>query len=158
MAAKTFTYTVNMSNVPAKLHAGLQALAFDFNSGANKLGTVSDMVLLGKIPNGAVITDGLVSFGAQKNAAQTYTLLLLAVDASGTFSTLATLSAASGSITSNASTAQNYTIIGPTKVSLSDDRAVQYAVLALNCTVGGSETTSSSFQGHVKYVSDGRSL
>ncbi len=159
MAARTLTYTLNMAAPAQKLHAGLNTIAFSCNSGATKFGTVSDVFLLGKIPNGAVITGGGLTFGTQGSAASTFTMLLLSNEGSGTFSTYATLRAAGGSITANASTAQTYAIVAPgTAVSYSDDRAVQYATLALNCTVGPSETTSFSFQGFLHYVSDGRSL
>ena len=158
MAARTLTYTLGYAGPVRENHAGLNVLTWDCNSGTTKFGTVSDMFLLGKIPNGAVITGGGITFGIQGNAASTFTLLLLSDEGAGTFSTLATLRAAGGSMTANASTVQSYTIVGPvTKISYSDDRAVQNAVLALNCTVGPSETASFSFQGFLTYVTDGRS-
>lgn len=157
MAARTLTYTINMA-APAKgSHRGLNTLPFDFNSGATKLGTVSDVVLLGKIPNGALITEADIRFGIQASAATTWTLLLLATEAGGTYSTYATL-ATPGSLTANATTAQQYRACVPTKVSLSDDRAVQFVTLALNCTVGGSETVSFSFQGSAKFLTDGSNV
>lgn len=157
MAARTLTYTANMAAVPKNLHAGENTIVFDFNSGATKLGTVSDMVLLGKLPNKAVFTGADIRFGVQASAASTWTLLLLGTDADGTFTTIATL-ASSGSVTANATTVQQYRWVTPVKVSISDDRAVQYAVLALNCTVGPSETVSYSFQGSAKFLSDGREI
>ena len=159
MAARTLTYTLGMSGPISKNHVGGNTLTFDCNSGATKFGTVSDVFLLGRIPNGAVITGGAVTFGVQGNAASTFTLLLLSNEGNGTFSTLATLRASAGSMTANASTVQSYVIVGPpVKISYSDDRAVQHATLALNCTVGPSETASFSFQGFLNYVSDGRNL
>lgn len=157
MAARTITYVVNMAKPAQNLHAGVNVIPFDINSGATKLGTVSDMVLLGKIPNGALFTGADIRFGVQTSAATTWTLLMLVTDADGTFSTYATL-LSSGSVTANASTVQQYRFGVPTKVSLSDDRAVQHVVLALNCTVGASETVSYSFQGSATYISDGRGV
>lgn len=157
MAARTLTYTINMSKPAGGLHAGENTIAFDFNSGATKLGTVSDVVLLGKIPNGALFTGADIRFGVQASAATTWTLLMLTTDADGTFSTYATL-LSSGSVTANATTVQQYRFCVPQKVSLSDDRAVQHVVLALNCTVGPSETVSYSFQGTAKYLADGRAV
>ena len=157
MAATTLTYTENMSGPIRAAHVGVNSITFDINSGASAFGTVSDVYLLGKIPNGAVVIGGNLNFGAQKNAAETFTLLLLSDEGSGTFSTYATLSASQGSITANATTAQRYTITSLQKVSYSDDRAIKYATLALNCTVGASTTTSFSFQGVINYVTDGRS-
>jgi hypothetical protein len=157
MAARTLTYTTNMAASPKSAYHGLNTLSFDINSGTGKLGTVSDMVLLGKIPNGALFTEADIRFGVELSAATTWTLLMLAVEASGTFSTYATLES-SGSVTANATTVQQYRFCKPTKVSLSDDRAVQHVVLALNCTVGGSETVSFSFQGTAKFLTDGTNL
>lgn len=155
MAASTLTYTINMAGAPKGLVAGSNTLAWDFNSGANKLGTLSDMVLLGKIPNGALIDHKAVRFGAiGSTGPSNYALLLLAVDSAGTFSTLATLMS---SMTSSA-TAATFTDIIPVKVSLSDDKAIQYAVLALNCTTGPTSTVSISIQGFVKYTTDGSSV
>lgn len=159
MAARTLTYTLGYNGPVRENHVGVNTITFDCNSGATKFGTVSDMFLLGKIPNGSVVTGGGITFGIQGSAASTFTLLLLSDEGAGTFSTLATLRAAGGSITANASTVQSYAIVGPAvKISYSDDRAVQNAVLALNCTVGPSETASFSFQGFLNYVSDGRNL
>lgn len=158
MAARTLTYTINMQGGPKAVHTGENTIPFDFNSGATKLGTLSDMVLLGKIPNGALVTSGDIQFGVQKSAASTWTMLLLVTDANGTFSTYATLATTTGSITANASTIQAYRFAIPTKVSFSDDRAVQYVTLALNCTVGATETTSFSFQGSMKYLTDGSNI
>ncbi len=144
---------------PQKVHAGPSTITFDINSGATKFGSISDVYLLGRIPNGAVITDGAITFGVQKSAAQTFTMLVLGQDASGTFTVLNTLRASQGSITANASTVQSYTLVNPGgKLSISDDRAIQYATLALNCTVGVSGSTSFSFQGYLRYVADGRSV
>jgi len=160
MAASTLTYTENMSGPIQAVHSGLNVLRFDVNSGASKFATLSDVYLLGKVPSGATIVGGEVNFGVNANAAATFTLLLLSDEGAGTFSTLATLraqDAAGTSMTSNASTAQSYTIYGGgTKVSYSDDRAVRYATLALNCSVGPSATVSFSFQGNLLYTTDGR--
>lgn len=159
MAARTLTYTMNMSGPIQATHRGTNTITFDCNSGATKFGTVSDVFLLGRIPSGAVICGAGINFGTQGSAASTFTLLLLSDEGSGTFSTLATLSpATSGSITANASTVQKYHVPTVYKVSYSDDRAIRYATLALNCTVGPSETVSFSFQGYLHYLSDGRSL
>ena len=154
MAARTLTYTARMAETAQALHTGLNVLPFDFNSGATKLGTLSDVVLLGKVPNGALIVDMDIRFGVSAAAATHWALILLTTDALGTFSTLATLIA---SMTQSVTAAVFKSVI-PYKLSLSDDRAVQYAVLALNCTTGGSETVSQSFQGSIKYTKDGKTV
>lgn len=155
MAATTKTYTVNMAATPKSVHVGVNALAWDFNSGTAKFGTLSDVLLLGKIPNGALVLRSDVRFGAELLDAAHFALVLLAVEASGTFSTYATLA---GSLTASSTAATVYKGVVPTKVSLSDDRGAQYVVLALNCTTGASGTVSFSTQGNVLYVADGSKL
>lgn len=155
MAARTITYTAQMSQPPKAMYHGLNVIPFDFNSGAVKFGTVSDVLLLGKVPNGALITDFDIRLGANGSAATTFTVLLLATESGGTtLSSIGTLSATIASIT-GATAAATYSIRAPFRVSLSDDRAVQYAILALNCTVGASETVSFSLQGSCKFLTDG---
>jgi hypothetical protein len=153
MAAKTLTYTVNMAATPKAIHAGLNTLPFNLNSGATKMGTLSDVILLGKVPSGAVITTKEVRLGAA-SAATHWQLQLLAVEALGTLSVFTTLI---DSITGSA-TAASFRDVQPYKLSLSDDRAVQYAILALNCSTGASETASTSIQGFINYLTDGSSI
>lgn len=152
MAARTLT-NVNYNAGPKQVHVGLNAVAWDFNSGATKFGTLSDMVFLAKIPNGALITDQDVIIGAKKQDGAAYTagLILLAVEALGTLSQLAVLIPSMTATTA----AVVFTSKIPYKLSLSDDRAVKYAVLALNVTTGASETASVSIQGGIKYLTDG---
>jgi len=156
MAAATYTYTINYNGVqPKAAHTGLQTLPFDvLIGGANKFGTISDVLLLGKIPNGALITKVDMKMTTLSDAAH-FGLVLLAVEAGGTFSTYATLQA---SITVSATAATTVNIYRPTKVSLSDDRAVQYVVLALNCTTGASGTVSFSTYGKLDYLADGSNV
>lgn len=150
MAARTLTYTIQMSAPPKKVHIAENVIPFNIVTGT--FGTLSDMYLLGKIPNGALITGADIRFGITPQAAVHSALILLATDALGTFSTIATLI---GSMTASSTAATTFNTRIPTKVSLSDDRAVQYAVLALNVTTGASESASFSFQGSVKYLADG---
>jgi hypothetical protein len=156
MAARTLTVTGYTSN-PKGLHVGENVVPFDFNSGTGKLGTISDVLMICKLPNGATFTGANIRFGAELSAATTWTAQLLAFDASGTSTDITTL-ASSGSMTANATTAQGYTLCSPYKVSLSDDRAIQFAAFVLNCTVGGSETVSFSLQGAVRFLTDGTSV
>lgn len=154
MAGSTITYTINMARTPGAIEKGVNTLPFDFNSGTAKTGTLSDMVLLGKIPNGALITTKKITFGVSTAAATHWALILLGVDADGTFTTIATLMP---SLTASTALAQ-FTDHRPVKLSLSDDRAIQYAILALNCTTGASATVSTSFYGSVDYLTDGRTV
>lgn len=155
MAARTLTYTINMAAAPKAVHVGINQLAWSFNSGTTKVGTASDMILLGKVPTGALITAKNLRFGATgATAGPTWQLQLLAYDALGTFTLIQTLM---DSVTQSA-TAQTFTDSQPYKLSLSDDRAVQYAVLALNCSTGLSETVSQSLQGVILYSVDGSAV
>ena len=155
MAGTTLTYTINMQAQPRAIHAGENSLAWDYNSGATKLGTLSDVLLLGKIPNGALITTQNIRFGIAPQQAAHYSLDLLAVEERGTFSLWATLIASMTSTQTAVCTFQSFI---PKKVSLSDDRTVQYVVLALNCTTGASATVSVSTQGFVQYSTNGTNV
>lgn len=155
MAARTLTYTINMQAAPKAVHAGVNQLVWNFNSGGTKLGTLSDMVLLGKIPSGALITSKHLQFSATgATAGPTWQLQLLAIDSLGTYTLVATLA---DSMTQSA-TAAVFSNFVSYKLSLSDDRAVQYAVLALNCSTGLSETVSLSLHGVISYMTDGSNI
>jgi hypothetical protein len=151
-----------MASPIAKNHVGDNVLTFNVNSGASKFGSISDVYLLGRIPNGSLVTDGAISFGIQKSAIQTFTMLVLGQDDGGTYTVLQTLraSGAQPSITANATTVQSYHLVNPSalfpKFRFRTIALIKFATLALNCTVGGSGTTSFSFQGFVRYVADGR--
>lgn len=154
MAGVTYTYTLNMAAAPKGTHVGENVLPFVYESGANKVGTLSDVVLLGKIPNGALVTGANVRLASKAEAAH-FALVLLVTDALGTYSAYATLI---NSMTASATAVSNFSGYLPTKVSLSDDRAVQYVTLALNCTTGASGTTSFSTQGSVRFLTDGSNV
>lgn len=153
MAGRTLTYTINMAASPKAVHVGVNQLPWSTNSGSTKAGTLSDVILLGKVPSGALITQKEVRLGAASGAHH-WQLQLLAYDALGTFTLIATLI---DSMTGSA-TAASFRDVQPYKLSLSDDRAIQYAVLALNCSTGASETASVSTQGFISYVMDGSNV
>ena len=155
MAGRTLTYTVNMAASPKAVVTGGNTVCWDFSSGATAFGTLSDVLLLGKIPNGALIDMQGVRFGITKQGAAHFALELLAVESRGTFSLWATLIASMTASSTAACVFQSYI---PKKVSLSDDRAVQHVVLALNCTTGASESVSFSTQGFVKFTTDGSNV
>lgn len=151
----TFTYTPQMSNQPKAPHTGVISMPIDMLvGGTNKVGSISDVILLGKVPNGAVITDWYLNLTTLAESA-VYSLVLFATEAAGTFSVLATLES---TITTSATAAVTTVGYRPVKVSLSDDRAVQYATLALNCTAGVSGTVSTSIYGQLRYVADGTAI
>lgn len=154
MAGITYTYTIRMAEVPKGVHVAPNTLPWDFNSGTLKWGTLSDVILLGKIPNKALITGKNIRFGASGAAAIHVQMLLLATEAAGSFSVFATLIASMTASTVAAVFTDNV----PFKVSLSDDRAVQHVLLALNCSTGASGTVSFSTQGFVNYLTDGTNV
>ena len=152
--ASTYTYTPQW-NQPKAAHTGVQTIPVDMLiGGTNKVGSISDVILLGKVPSGAVITDYYFNITTLSESA-VYSLVLLAVEAAGSFSTYATLEA---TITTSATAAVTSIGYRPVKVSLSDDRAVQYVALALNCTAGVSGTVSTSIYGQLRYTADGTTL
>lgn len=153
--ASTFTYTPQMSNQPKAPHTGVQTIPVDMLiGGTNKVGSISDVILLGKVPNGAVVSDWYFSIATLAESA-VYSLVLFATEAAGTLSVYTTLEA---TITTSATAAVTTIGYRPVKVSLSDDRAVQYCTLALNCTAGVSGTVSTSIYGQLRYVADGTAL
>lgn len=153
--ATTFTYTPQMSNQPKAPHTGVQTVPVDMLiGGTNKFGSISDVVLLGKIPNGACITDWYFNITTLAESA-VHSLVLFATEAAGSLSVYATLEA---TITTSATAAVTSIGYRPVKVSLSDDRAVQYVTLALNCTAGVSGTVSTSIYGQLRYTADGSKL
>jgi len=154
MAGTTYTYTPQW-NQPKAPVTGITSIPVDMLiGGTNKFGTASDVVLLGKLPNKSVITDWYFNVTTLSESA-VYSLVLLAVESAGTYSVYATLES---TITTSATAAVTSIGYRPVKVSLSDDRAVQYVALALNCTAGASGTVSTSIYGQLSYVSDGTSL
>lgn len=153
--ASTYTYTINMAAQPKAPHTGTQSLAWDvLIGGTNKFGSISDVLLLGKLPNGALITKADFQMSSLAETA-TYAFVLLATEAAGSYSVYATLKA---SVTTSPTAVTTVSLFRPTKISLSDDRAVQYVTLALNCTTGVSGTVSFSTFGKLDYLADGSNV
>lgn len=151
MAAVTFTYTANMSAPAPSAHTGVQAITFQFNSGASKFGTLSDVVLLGRIPDQAVVVGGQIN---GTSAAAAIHCMLLAVNSTDYTKSGGTVY---GSFTISA-TAAKFEIEQPVRISLSADATTSEAVLYLNCTTGASGTVSTSLNGVIFYVADGRNF
>lgn len=142
VAAVTYTATTGMSNPPRR-NTSDNVVVFsktlsDFHA------TVSSAVVLCKIPNHAIIYDA--AYGcAGATAAVTASLLELRVNGVAIAATTSANQAAAG---------LNRSGLLPYKVSLSDDAALQYAVLSLMCTAAGTATTSLSIGGYVRYTMD----
>jgi hypothetical protein len=153
MAGVTFTYTANMAESARAVHAGVNAIIWDFNSKAVACGSISDVICLGKIPAHCTILPGsVITMGASAAAAVHW--MLLGVDSADYTKSGGTIY---GSMTQTTAKAI-FTVDRPTKVSLSADSTAAHAVLYLNCTTSASPTVSVSIQGCLLYTCDGRSV
>lgn len=139
---------------PKQGHIGVQCEVFA-SAGMASL-AASDVVLCCKIPNGATILDMACRIGHKADTQATIGFFVAKVgEGSGsalfTFGTTGAISATGGTVLFRPVTAGGFT--PGTKISLSDDAAVQYALLKISVTAG-TTTTSMSFGGWVSYVMD----
>lgn len=126
-----------------------------FSSGGMASLAASDVVLCCKVPNGATIIDMLARVGHKADTQATVNFFV-AKASDGSASALFTfgsqvLSATGGTVLFRPTTASAF--IPGTKISLSDDAAVQYALLKISVTAG-TTTTSMSFGGCVTFTMD----
>lgn len=142
VAAVTYTATTGMSN-PPRQNNGDNAVVFS-KSLTQINTTVSSAIVLCKIPNKAIIYDAAY-LCAGATAAVTATLLELRVNGVAIAATTSANQATAG---------LNRAGLLPYKVSLSDDAALQYAVLSLMVTTAGTASTSLSIAGFVEYTMD----
>ena len=164
MAATTLTVTANVApNVSPRASArgGVVAVSWSKNSGGTAFGTATDLMLLAKLPNGARILDHNTTIYT-KSATTHWKLVAYKVESVGSSGTLGTLTALSdvmGSFTvAAAGTANLAGVRTYYQVSLSDDAAVQFAVLGLLCGTGGSASTSFLCDGNVLYETGGSDI
>lgn len=141
VAAVTYTATTGMSN-PPRQNNGDNAVVFSkpifvFHA------TAGSAVVLCKIPNHAVVYDAAYS----SVGLNTVTAALLELRVNATAIAVSTSAF-------QATTGLNRSTLLPFKVSLSDDAALQYAVLSLYCTTAGTASCSLSIAGFVKYTMD----
>lgn len=143
VAALTYTSTTGMSNPPRSNPVGDTTVVFSKNI-PQFHATVSSAVVLCKIPNHAIIYDA--AYGcAGATAAVTASMLELRVNG---------VAIAASTSANQATAGLNRAGLLPYKVSLSDDAALQYAVLSLQCTTAGTASTSLSIAGYVAYMTD----
>jgi hypothetical protein len=156
MAARTIT-TVNMLDSARAASPGVQVLTFDFNSGATKFGTVSDVALLGKIPQPCTIVGGVI-YGGARNTTDPAHFLLTAVHPDDFTKSGGTIvfGSGTGSFTTSAGGVNSAQVGKLSRISLSADATVSHAVLYLNCMTGTTESVSQSLHGAILYVCDGR--
>ena len=153
MAARTLTATPWTATNPRDHHQGSVHVSWHFNSGATKLGTASDVVLVAKIPTGVEIIEGWMRNTTKASEQQILRMELQ--DSSGTqiaviFGTT-TISATGGTVVTRVGAGVDL----PYKLSLSDDHALQYARLVAEF-VSGTETVSHSFAGVITYSRNSR--
>ncbi len=139
VAAVTYTATTNMSNAPRQNH-GDNVVVFSKSLGQFHT-TVSSAIVLCKVPNHAIIYDAAYAC-AGATAAVTATLLELRVNGAAIAATTSANQATAG---------LNRAGLLPLKVSLSDDAAVQYAIVSLQVTTAGTASTSLSVAGYIAY-------
>ena len=142
VAAVTYTATTGMSNAP-RAHNGdnvvvITAKVPQFHA------TVSSAVVLCKIPNHAIIYDGAYQCNGV-TAGVTASLLEMRVNGVAIAATTSANQATAG---------LNRVNLLPYKVSLSDDAALQYAIVSLMCTTAGTASTSLSVGGFLAYSLD----
>lgn len=142
VTAVTYTSTTGMSN-PPRQNNGDNVVVFSKTLSQFHT-TASSAVLLCKIPNHAIIYDGAYSC-AGATAAVTATLLEMRVGATAIAATTSANQATAG---------LNRINLLPLKVSLSDDAALQYAILRLQVTTAGTASTSLSIAGYIAYSLD----
>lgn len=164
MAAITLTVTANVApSVSARADArgGVTAVSFSKNSGAVAFGTATDAMLLAKLPNKARILDVNATIYT-KSATTHWTVVAYRVESVGTKGTLGTLSVMHtimGSFTVAAAGSANLAgVMTYPQISLSDDAAVQFAVLGLKCGTGASASTSFLADGNVIYETGGNAI
>jgi hypothetical protein len=149
----TITSSAATVGAPAKgYQTGVQCGKVLFAGGTS--GAAGDVILGCKIPNGATVID-LVARVGHKADTQATLHIFVAKDGDGSATAIVdmgtqVLSATGGSVLFRPTTAS---LFAPTKISLSDDAAVQYALLKVSIQAG---TTTSSFSvnGFVMYTMD----
>lgn len=138
---------------PKGYQTGVQCEVFSSSAMASL--AASDVVLCCKIPHGATVLDMAARVGHRADTQATVNFFVAKInEGSGTalFSFgQQVLSATGGTVLFRPTTASAF--IPGTKISLSDDAAVQYALLKISVTAG-TTTTSLSFGGYVEFTMD----
>jgi hypothetical protein len=121
-----------------------------FSSGNVTFGAGTDVMRLAKLPHGATVVDVVGDVQCAATSVQGV-LVVSEVLASGTLSTRATLCSISA-VTAGGPIKTGRFV--PYTISLSDDAAVQHAMLAIVVS-GGTQSTSFSILGTVVYETSG---
>jgi hypothetical protein len=136
---------------PKGYQTGMQVETF--TTAATFSAAASDVVLCCKVPNGATLLDCAVRIHDKADTASVYNIFIAKVgDGSGT--AVMQLATATVSSTGGAALIRPTNVFFPgTKLSLSDDAAVQYALVKVSKT-SGTTTASVSMAGWVSWTMD----
>lgn len=149
MATVTVTCAASLEQARSDPRGGVTSR--NFASGNITFGSDGDQLRLARIPHGARILSIVGDVQCAATSVQGK-LNLMRVDGNGTLSVMTTL--ASASVVTAGGPIATGRVLLPYKVSLSDDAAVQYAMLALVAS-GGTQSTSFSINGAVLYETTG---
>lgn len=134
---------------PKQVHVGNISAHVYFNGGSTAAGSAGDVILLGKVPNRATVLDLRIR-GTSAAAGGTWVFYLTkgkTASQSTTLATIGTLTVGTTAVVARANDA-----FAPFQVSLSDDDAVQYAVLKAQCLGSTTSSTSLSFDGAIVWA------
>lgn len=151
MTAVTITAAAGVP-LPKAHHIGVQALHFQYASGATKVGTIGDTLVLGKLPNHGTVLDVMAHLGAKADTVATMVFFITKGNPASDTTTLAIVGTVSASSTGGVVTFRPGALTElPHQISLSDDDGIQYAVLKMRFAAG-TETVSFSLDGYVTFA------
>lgn len=135
---------------PKNVYKGVNSVAFNLDASASV--AAGDVVLVAKIPNRAMVLDAAVRLGHRADTQATANVFL-AKNGDGSATPIAQLGTQVLSATGGAVMFRPGSTWEPTRVSLSDDAAIQYAWLKISVQAG-TTTTSFSLGGYIIYSMD----
>lgn len=147
----TFTCSAALPGVqPKGMESGVQCKVFAHAATASA--AAGDVVLACKIPHGATVLDAMIRVGHRADTQATVNVFLAKVG-DGSATAIASMGTQVLSATGTAQLFRPLTPWAPTRISLSDDAAVQHALLKISIQAG-TTTTSFSCNGYVTYTMD----
>ena len=147
----TFTCSAALPGVPPKaVYKG--AVTKVFNRPDVASAAAGDVILACKLPNRAMILDAAIRMGHRADTQATINVFL-AKDSDGSATAIAQLGTQVLSATGGAVMFRPSTTWTPTRISLSDDAAIQHAFLKVSIQAG-TTTTSFSMAGYILYSMD----
>jgi hypothetical protein len=151
MAVVTITAAAAVAP-PKQHHVGVQSLHFQYAAGATAIGTVGDTLILAKLPHQATILDMAARLGQKADTAASLIFFITKGKTASETTTLAIIGTISDSATAGTVHFRpGATTELPYVVSLSDDDAIQYALLKVRFAVG-TATASFSIDGWINFA------